>query len=241
MNLEANELAHVARSVIRPGIRWSSVFAGTCVGIAVYVLAMLLGICVGLASAGGASGDASVAALGWNLISALAAAMLGTFVAARSADLRRAADGAMHGLVVWGCAALLVTLVALSLVRDVAGNVVLLMAQSAGRETALAQIDRDSTWEGGVRQTAFGAITGPDDRPRAARMDGGVWPIAAPAPIPPAKSGIDIPAYAALMMCAALAISLFGSIAGGLLGTRTPRRNEPTDQADWAAIIDDIR
>ena len=229
MHFQAIEMAHVAQRASLPGLRWGSIFAGTCVGIAVYVLMMLLGICVGMAKAGAVAGDVSVAALGWNLTSAFAASVLVTFIAARSADLRRSADGAMHGLVVWSCATLLVVLATLCLVRDVTGNMALLMSQNGERETSLAQNERQRSWNT-LRQT--GAVTFRDDRPRSALFVVGEEERAPAAPVRRAMP-IDIPAYAALMICAALAISLFGGIAGGLLGTRSPRRPDPLDQADW--------
>jgi hypothetical protein len=235
MNLEAIELAHVTQGVARPGLRWGSIFAGTCVGIAVYVLAMLVGICVGSANGLVQDANASVAALAWNLVSALGAAVLGTFVAARSADLRHASEGAMHGLVVWACSALLVMLVGLLLVHDLAGNAIQLMAQNAERETALTQIDRN-TYRNGLRTTAFTR----SDTPGEARA--GEWIEMSTVPDHAQGAGtpgVDISAYAALMICAALAISLFGGIAGGLLGTRAPRREDPLDHADWQVVLED--
>jgi len=243
MNLEAIELAHVTQGVARPGLRWGSIFAGTCVGIAVYVLAMLVGICLGSANGLVQDANASVAALAWNLVSALGAAVLGTFVAARSADLRRASEGAMHGLVVWACAALLVMLVGLLLVHDLAGNAIQLMAQNAERETAMALIDRNAH-RNGLRTTAFSGPAVASDTPGPARA--GEWIEMSTVPAGPqnpdnaaAPTG-DLSAYAALMICAALAISLFGGIAGGLLGTRAPRRDDPLDHADWRVVMDDF-
>jgi hypothetical protein len=242
MNLEAIELAHITQGVARPGLRWGSIFAGTCVGIAVYILAMLVGICVGSANGLVQDANASVAALAWNLVSALGAAVLGTFVAARSADLRHASEGAMHGLVVWACAALLVMLVGLLLVHDLAGSAIRLMAQNAERETALAQIDRN-TYRNGLRTTAFSRVS---DTPGEVRA--GEWVEMSTVPNHAQQSpdqgagmpGVGISAYAALMICAALAISLFGGIAGGLLGTRAPRGEDPLDHADWRAVLEDF-
>jgi len=249
MNLEAIELAHVTQQVARPGIRWSSVFAGTCVGIAVYVLAMLVGICVGMTNGLFDGADVSVGALAWNLMSALGASLLGTFIAARSADLRRAAEGAMYGLLVWASAVMLVLLVALLLLRDVAGTAMQLMAQGAQSETALAQIDRNG-YRNGMHTTAFDRSVIRSDTPGNARLDRGEWLEMSSNPGRAgqdqaagknhAPGGIDISAYAALMACAALAISLFGGIAGGLMGTRAPLRGELPDQADWRAVMEDL-
>lgn len=234
MNLAAIELARVAQEDERPGIRWSSVFAGMCVGIAVYVLAMLVGVCAGLVSGLMDGAQLSLTALAWNLVSALGAALLGTFVAARSADLRRAADGAMHGLVVWAGAALIVMLVGLVVVRDVASNAMMLMAAGNTDEAALALSEQGRA---GMRTADFGGPALRSDTPNSARADRGDWLEMA---APQAQSPLDISAYATLMACAALAISFFGAIAGGLLGTRGPRRDDPLDATDWPATLGDL-
>jgi len=237
MNLEAMELAQVTQDISRPGVRWSSVFAGICVGIAAYVLAMLSGICVGLVNGLIAGANASMTALAWNLLSALGAAVLGGFVTSRSADLRRAADGALHGLVVWAGAALLVILVALLLVRDVAGHAVLLMAQGASSDTSLAQVDRDVYGSNGWQTTAFSGPVVKSDTPLTTRANRGEWiEMSAPAHAAAEKKEIGISAYAALMMCAALAISFFGGIAGGLMGTRSAWRGDSLEHADWRTV-----
>ncbi|HEY4373676.1 MAG TPA: hypothetical protein VGN52_17230 [Burkholderiales bacterium] len=239
MNFAAVELAHVTQGDVRPGIRWSSVFAGICVGIAVYALAMLVGVCVGLVNGLIDNPQVSVAALGWNLVSALGAALLGTFVAARSADLRRAAEGAMHGLVVWAGAALLMLLIGLTLVRDVAHSAVLLMAAGEGSATSQTLLERSA--QGDVRMVDVGAPVVRSDTPSNARADRSEWrEMAAPAPVAGAQA-TEVSAYAALMVCAALAISFFGAIAGGLLGTRAPRRDDPLDHADWQAAPGDFQ
>jgi hypothetical protein len=227
MNYQAVELARVAQRAAVPGFRWGSIFAGTCVGIAVYVLLVLMGICAGIAQWGS---DASLALLALNLGGAFVASVLGTFIAARSADLDRASQGAMHGLMVWSVVTMIAVAMTLCLVRDMAGNMAVLLAQSAERETALVQNDRQPGWSY-PRETAGEAGTA-HDRPRHALFV--IDPPAAPVTPAPPQREFDLPAYAALMICSALAISLFGSIAGGLLGTRSPRRLDPIGRAGWS-------
>jgi len=225
MNFHALELAHVAQSGTPRGIRWSSIFAGTCVGIAAYVLLMLLGVCAGLAKIGMMS-DVSFAALAWNLASAFAASIMGTFLAARVADLQRASEGALHGLLVWSCVTLVVAAVALCLMRDVAGNIAVSMAQAGERETALAEQADDQHWNR-LRQTVARETVSDTVLRPAVHVVAEVDERAAPV-----RRGFDLPAYAALMTCAALAISLFGGIAGGLMGTRSPSREAAKDSID---------
>ena len=230
MNYQAAELAYVARHAGTSGFRWGGIFAGTCVGIAVYVLLMLMGICAGVAKWGS---DAPLALLALNLAGAFVASVLGTFIAARSANLDRAFEGAMHGLMVWSAVTVIASAVALCLVHDMVGNMAVLMAQNAERETALARNDRQPGW-GDLRETGYDRVA--VARPRHALLVIDRMEISA-APSP-ARREFDLPAYAALMACAALAISLFGSIAGGLLGTRSqhrfdPHRLDPLDRAGW--------
>jgi hypothetical protein len=134
----------------------------------------------------------------------------------------------MHGLLVWSCVTVLALLASLCLVRDVGGNVAVLLAQNAERDTALAQNELVPGWKR-LRETGTGSYS-PDDRPRPALFVVGEVERGVPAP---AGRGLDLPAYVALMICAALAISLFGGIAGGLLGTRSPGYLRSLDEADW--------
>jgi hypothetical protein len=226
MNFHALELAHVSQSGTQRGIRWSSIFAGTCVGIAAYVLLMLVGICAGLAKFGVAA-DASFAALAWNLGSAFVASLVGTFLTARVADLQRATEGALHGLLVWSCVTLVVAATALCLIRDIAGNIAVSVAQAGERETALSDQADSRRWNR-LHQTAARERFGDTVlRPAVHVVEVGDRPGA------PAGGGFDLPTYAALMTCAALAISLFGGIAGGLMGTRGPHREFAHDSVFW--------
>jgi hypothetical protein len=83
-------------------LRWSAVFAGIPVGIALQMA---------LAAAGGALGFGVVeqpralgipmAAAAWNALSLLIASGAGGYVAGRASGLRRTADGMLHGTVAW--------------------------------------------------------------------------------------------------------------------------------------------
>lgn len=92
------------------GLRWSAVFAGVAVGVAIHMLLTLAGTAVlGTFAAGGgvAQDDVAVAAAGWNVAGMLLAAFVGGYIAARSSGLRRTADGVLHGVVSWGATTLL--------------------------------------------------------------------------------------------------------------------------------------
>jgi len=235
VNLQAIELARVAHRQPLSGIRWTAVFGGVVVGLASYVLLMLIGVCAGMAAG---DGDVSGAVLAWNLASALIAAMLGAFVTARAADLRRQSDGALHGLVVWGAATVLGVLLAVLALRDVAGGMLLVMAQQQADRSATAQLDRYDPWRNGtvsVIQTGGGDRS---DLPRRTAQDWVRAPVVAEAPA--AQAQMALPAYASLMLCAALAMALFGGLAGGLLGTQRPRRADPMDQSNWRDVVEHL-
>lgn len=238
MNLESTELARVAHRQSLPGIRWNAVFGGMCVGMAAYVLLMLAGVGIGLAAAEGAGADVPGAALLLNLVSALLAAALGAFVTARAADLRRPSDGVIHGLVVWGVATVAAALFALVAMRDVAGGMLLVLAHQQASRTAIAQIDRNEPWRNGTISVRL--EPGTDDRSDLPRRTGWENRAAAAMAEAPAKREMGLPGYANLMLCAAIAMGLFGGIAGGLLGTRRPRRADPLDQKNWRDVVDNL-
>lgn len=88
-------------------LRWGAVFAGLAVGIAVNLFMLLLGAAAGLAVFAMGPGGATVAVAAWNALSMIVAAFAGAYVAARAANLRRAADGMLHGIVAWGMSMLI--------------------------------------------------------------------------------------------------------------------------------------
>ncbi len=91
-------------------LRWGAVFAGTIVGLSVFLLFALLGVAAGLTAVGAGQPDLGVVPpmTGvWTVISMLIAVWLGGNVAGRLSGLARRADGVLHGFVVWGTVTLL--------------------------------------------------------------------------------------------------------------------------------------
>jgi hypothetical protein len=243
MKLEATELKRVSQCYALPGVRWSGVMAGMSVGIGTYVLLILIGTCAGLAAlsvGGGAQIDVQGAALLWNLCSALAASIFGAALAARAADLRRHTDGILHGLVVWGVSVLVAALLALAAVHEVASSVAMLAAQQSTEQSFLGRTNRESPASRGS-----GLLRTSSNQP-GLMMDGvadtsnndfanGAGKLS--------STGADARSmapsfYLPLMICAAVAMSLCGCIAGGLLGTKQPRRPDPLDHDNWREVID---
>jgi hypothetical protein len=117
-------------------MRWGAVFAGLAVGLAVHLLLMILGAAAGFSALNaGAAAQMSVTAGTWNIISTLAAAFCGGYVAARTSGLGRAADGVLYGLVAWGVTTLLFAALASNAVVTVAGG--LFGQLRGGAETAI--------------------------------------------------------------------------------------------------------
>jgi hypothetical protein len=83
-------------------LRWSAVFAGIAVGIALQVAFTAAGGALGFVLLERREGlGAPMAAAGWNVLSLLIASCVGGYVAGRASGLRRTADGMLHGTVAW--------------------------------------------------------------------------------------------------------------------------------------------
>lgn len=92
-------------------VSWGAIFAGSLVAIVVDIMLSLLGIGIGFGIINPATGDSPVRAVGigtgiWMGISALVSLFAGAWVAGRLAGIPRKSIGAIHGIVVWGVAAL---------------------------------------------------------------------------------------------------------------------------------------
>ena len=93
-------------SVGSPRIKWSAVFAGWAVGLALQMVLMLLGMGFGawaidLRENNPAEGVPTGAAI-WTGLSMLIAAFTGGYVTSRLSGVFSRSDGSYHGIVVWG-------------------------------------------------------------------------------------------------------------------------------------------
>ena len=89
-----------------PRIKWSAVFAGWAVGLALQMVLMLLGLGFGawaidFRESNPAEGLPTGAAI-WTGVSMLLAAFTGGYVTSRLSGAYRRSDGLYHGVVVWG-------------------------------------------------------------------------------------------------------------------------------------------
>ena len=96
------------RRALFAAIRWSAVIAGMAVGISIQLAIALLGIASGIAALDIMRADsADWGPHVWVGLSAVVASFVGAYVAARMSNLKRSADGILHGVVTWAITTLL--------------------------------------------------------------------------------------------------------------------------------------
>ena len=94
----------------QPALRWSAVFAGATVAVALWVLLQMLGMGIGLAAIdlddAGSLRSVGLGTTVWTLIAPLIALFVGGLVAGRLAATYHGKIGAEHGFVTWAIASL---------------------------------------------------------------------------------------------------------------------------------------
>lgn len=109
---EAAAPRYVERPAALRRISWGAIFAGAVIVMVTQMLLGMLGVGIGAttidpASQGSPSGQMlSMGAAIWWVVSSLIAVFLGALVAGRLAGMPRRQDGALHGLVTWAVATL---------------------------------------------------------------------------------------------------------------------------------------
>jgi len=95
----------------QPLLRWSAVFAGTAISVALWLLLQMLGMGIGLAAIdlddSGSLRDLGIGTTAWTCIAPLIAMFIGGVIAGRLAGTHERGIGAVHGLVVWALTSLL--------------------------------------------------------------------------------------------------------------------------------------
>lgn len=216
-------------------LRWSAILAGLVVGVAGNLVLVLLGAAIGLAVF--AVGDSSAAgvpisAAVWDTVCMVVAAFAGGYVAARSAGMRRAADGVLHGVVAWGVTLLLsIFFIVLSAEPGVDG--MFATASPATSEIAgrLDEAERQEVI--GVLQGRLGLSTDQASRlVDQALLLSGREDAVAPAAGPAAAETLDTLSAVTGWLTGAILLSLLAATGGGLLGARGSRRPaRPGDRA----------
>jgi hypothetical protein len=111
----------------RPRMSWGAIFGGVFTALGLWLLLYTFGLAVGLSTidphdAGSLKGSGVFTGI-WGAITPLVALFFGGWVAARGSGVRGRAEGALHGLVMWGLATVGGAYFALMLVSMVIGGV----------------------------------------------------------------------------------------------------------------------
>jgi hypothetical protein len=110
----------------QPVLRWSAVFAGATVAVALWVLLQMLAMGAGLAAIdlddAGSLRSVGIGTTVMTLLVPLIALFVGGFVAGRLATTYSDRVGAMHGFVAWGIAALVGTFATIAFVGMLASG-----------------------------------------------------------------------------------------------------------------------
>lgn len=221
-------------------LRWSAIFAGLVVGIATNLFLMLLGAAAGLAvfEVGENVADTGIplAAAIWNALSMIVAAFTGGYVAARTAGMRRASDGILHGVVAWGVTMLLsaflitsATSATLASLFNVGGSNAAVTGTAGGPSPAAraaGSIERGDRQEAiNVMRDRLGLSTEQASRlvDQALALSGREG-AASPAGRAAAQETLHTASVASGWLSAAILLSLLSAIGGGLMGARGTRR-----------------
>jgi len=105
-------------------ISWGAIIAGLIVTLVCQIVLSMLGVAIGAATVNPVSEQQPMENLGtgaaiWWVVSSLISLFLGGCVAGRLAGVPRKADGALHGLIMWGT----VTLITILLLTTALGGV----------------------------------------------------------------------------------------------------------------------
>lgn len=218
-------------------IRWTAILAGLVVGVATHLLLMLLGTSIGLAAVdvgedvGGAT--IPIAAGVWNTVSMVIAAFVGAYVAARSAGMRRASDGILHGVVSWGLTMLLTAFLATTAIGAIMGTFFSSpTARNAAAQNAPAAAQAARSISEGDRAEAISSLQsrlGISSEQAGKLVDqalilSGREENASPAGRETAQNTLRTGAMASGWLTAAILLSLLAAIFGGWLGAKGTHR-----------------
>lgn len=110
----------------QPALRWSAVFAGATVAVALWVLLQMLGMGIGMATIdltdAGSLRSVGIGTTVWTLIAPLIALFVGGYVAGKLATTFDDRVGATHGFVAWAIASLVGMVATIFVVGMLTGN-----------------------------------------------------------------------------------------------------------------------
>jgi len=127
-----------AHTIMLNRVSWGAIFAGVVVALVVQVLLSMLGVGVGLATIDPGTADNpsatsfSIVSGIWYVISGIAAAFAGGYIAARMSGKTLPTAGALHGLTAWAFSTLLVIYLLSTAVGSIVGGVFSGVASAVG-------------------------------------------------------------------------------------------------------------
>lgn len=218
-------------------LRWTAVFAGLVVGIATNLFLMLLGAAAGLAVFDiGENSPAGIplAAAIWNALCMVVSSFFGGYVAARTAGMRRASDGILHGVVAWGAtmliSAFVVTSVTSATLSSMFGGASNAAANTGTNGQTAAEVARNIG--AGDRQEAIDLLRdrlnlSSDQASQLvdqALILSGREGSASPQARATAQEALRTASLASGWLSAAILLSLLAAMGGGVIGARGTRR-----------------
>jgi hypothetical protein len=132
----------------QPLLRWSAVFAGAAISVALWVVLQMLGMGIGFAAIdvdnAGSLRDVGIGTTAWTAAAPMIAMFIGGIIAGRMAGTHERGVGATHGFVVWAITSLvgmcaLVVLVTTLAAGAIRGNAVMLPQSPDDTSTDVAQ------------------------------------------------------------------------------------------------------
>lgn len=236
-------------SIPLDGIRWPAVFAGLAVGLGVHMLLMLFGVAAGFTVQDADGRSLPVAAAVWNTIGMVVAALVGGYVAARASGLRRNMDGMINGVVAWGAAMLIFSVVSGSVSGSAINSMFGVTASppaAAGSTDSALLGQLMSSVERGDRETTINIL---HDRFGLGQEQAGLAADHAMALTgrpeaagPDARSETDgviqTASAASIWLSAMIVLSLLAGAGGGLLGARGARQRALHGRYDEQRVVD---
>ena len=164
-------------------ISWGGILAGAILALMIQFMLGLLGLGIGLTSAGGSSGGLFSLAGLWAVVVVLAGVFVGAYAAARFAGIPSRIDGMLHGVVTWAVTGLFALYLLSSGAAGLVGGAFGVIGQSVDDLTIAAEAlaPGSSATTALVRDNAGTLFAPPGDRPADAAAGTAAGPGAAEA------------------------------------------------------------
>ncbi|ORE94942.1 hypothetical protein [Aurantimonas sp. 22II-16-19i] len=166
-------------------ISWGGILAGAILALMIQFMLGLLGLAIGLTSAGGSSGGLFSLAGLWAIVVVLVGVFVGAYAAARFAGIPSRIDGMLHGVVTWAVTGLFALYLLSSGAAGLVGGAFGVLGQSIDDLTSAAEAlaPGSSTATALLRENAGTLFAPPSDRPADTDGEAAADPDAAAPPV----------------------------------------------------------